>query len=1152
MDMAAADTLSTCPKLTTLTLRGNPISRTPNYAKVVATLIPTLTKLDGVAVCTLAASRASNSMILEAASHIRLMEEEMEDERRMEMEMFEGMGGFEEQNQSGYSGGGNQVRSSVNSTGKDSVNSSVDTGSELTYGSNSTVLAGSMASALRQRRSNNNPDVSTVPSQPMNPRRHVGDGGKQTDRMNSHSPKKPRTKMPADNTITGVLQSASRGVGISSTTGGGGGMGNNGTGSSYMEGDITDLYLKDMDNCDTSDDEDDIPTLKPAQTMRDRDAARARGPTGSSNMLVEDSTAGAGGARRRGSGGFIPPPGGAGSEDPAGISRSNSFGKKPPPSPVSSRRTVTSRESERVDSRESNRPGSSSRNRTDGGSRPDSGVSTGNDSVPSALTSRSNSFSRPDSSEGSLGFELSASTHVSPRPGSSGSGSNGRPGSACTNSYKGVDTSIQAPFVVQASPSASATAVATATGASASADSSDSPKASLLSLYNQPSDSLSRSNSGLSSGRSRNSSRGPKGGNDKGSGSDSDSDQDNYYYNNTRGRRKLGVGVGPAASLSAMVASEDEEDDDEDVTITHASRHEAMRNNSSTKLGGHAFARPTSSGDGGSRRPLSALAASLSQTTVSAGIANKDSPAGGTGVDADTPGRAAAGDSVADNTPPNRSTREGSGIRLFNNKMSMHNDADDNEDDEDGSGSGSDDEPIFSSNNTSGGGRKATASMLAGLSLGFDLTGSLAAIDQWVKKETTGGTSTGPDSDSEAEATLAASRRQKQKQKLVSDSTDQEKSESRSHIPKTKPVVLVGSASHLTGSSAPTTAVDNFITVGGVVNSNNSSRRASPAAGYNSGSEQKVSARERLDRLSNNSNQGSTHNTRDYLSTDILNKSGASAASGGGGGGIAAHVTTTDACEGFTIEEDQEDYENTEYSPRVKVVGPSDKDPGATKLSRPNSANRSGSRGAAATAAGAGSGAGQRPGSAQRKVPLLTRPGTGGSGGGSRPGSGKQGTPTFRDDELDCGSGVTSRSNSASTSARTRPSSNDDTTSSYRGVGTVPSQQKCPPNITGTGTTNPNAAPSLALNLTDAELVVILKDKPKNRIELRTEKSYKAFFTGMGRTHMQELLTTAYSSLVSSGGDATTPGGVTTLSAEEVEAKVTKRLRLLQEVLVDS
>jgi len=68
-DLSFADTLSSCPLLSTLTLGRNPITKAPKYRLVVAALIPTLKFLDGVIVdsTTDTDTKVTNGMILEVA-----------------------------------------------------------------------------------------------------------------------------------------------------------------------------------------------------------------------------------------------------------------------------------------------------------------------------------------------------------------------------------------------------------------------------------------------------------------------------------------------------------------------------------------------------------------------------------------------------------------------------------------------------------------------------------------------------------------------------------------------------------------------------------------------------------------------------------------------------------------------------------------------------------------------------------------------------------------------------------------------------------------------------------------------------------------------------------------------------------------------------
>lgn len=108
--------------------------------------------LDGSDVDRCAKSKVSNSMILEAASAMQLESEEMDDERRLEMEMMMEFGdacvikstdfGSTPAEQQAH-GNGHSARGGGASM--------LDTGSDLTHGS-AVSLAGGMAMAMRQRR----------------------------------------------------------------------------------------------------------------------------------------------------------------------------------------------------------------------------------------------------------------------------------------------------------------------------------------------------------------------------------------------------------------------------------------------------------------------------------------------------------------------------------------------------------------------------------------------------------------------------------------------------------------------------------------------------------------------------------------------------------------------------------------------------------------------------------------------------------------------------------------------------------------------------------------------------------------------------------------------------------------------------------------
>ena len=161
-DISVVDSLSSCLKLRSLFLTRNPFEKVPNYRKIVSTMIPNLEFLDGKKVENVVDSKVSNAMILEAASSIRLMEEELDDEMRLEAYIINDTSIPVEKRQFESSPRMKNYKTpllSTSSTSYSSSNSSSynnsniipDTGSELTHGS-SVVLAGNMAAAMRRRR----------------------------------------------------------------------------------------------------------------------------------------------------------------------------------------------------------------------------------------------------------------------------------------------------------------------------------------------------------------------------------------------------------------------------------------------------------------------------------------------------------------------------------------------------------------------------------------------------------------------------------------------------------------------------------------------------------------------------------------------------------------------------------------------------------------------------------------------------------------------------------------------------------------------------------------------------------------------------------------------------------------------------------------
>ncbi len=89
-DISIGDALSSCPKLKSLFLSRNPIAKAPNYRIIMSSLIPSLEMLDGSPVDHVSSkARVTNGMILDAASAMRLVEEEIDDEMRLEEDILQ-------------------------------------------------------------------------------------------------------------------------------------------------------------------------------------------------------------------------------------------------------------------------------------------------------------------------------------------------------------------------------------------------------------------------------------------------------------------------------------------------------------------------------------------------------------------------------------------------------------------------------------------------------------------------------------------------------------------------------------------------------------------------------------------------------------------------------------------------------------------------------------------------------------------------------------------------------------------------------------------------------------------------------------------------------------------------------------------------------
>ena len=67
-----------------LFLSRNPLCKARNYRLIIASIIGTLTMLDGKPVDPEASKKVNNGMILESAAELRILEEDLDDELRLE------------------------------------------------------------------------------------------------------------------------------------------------------------------------------------------------------------------------------------------------------------------------------------------------------------------------------------------------------------------------------------------------------------------------------------------------------------------------------------------------------------------------------------------------------------------------------------------------------------------------------------------------------------------------------------------------------------------------------------------------------------------------------------------------------------------------------------------------------------------------------------------------------------------------------------------------------------------------------------------------------------------------------------------------------------------------------------------------------------
>ena len=147
-DISIADSLSSCLSLRAVSLTRNPLARARNYRLIVASLIPGLQMLDGTPVDPQAGKKVTNGMILESAAEMKMVEEDLDDEQRLENEMM-GLAVSASTDNKGEPA--SSLRPPSHGTSSGSVELIPDTGSELTHGS-SVVLAGNMAAAVHKRR----------------------------------------------------------------------------------------------------------------------------------------------------------------------------------------------------------------------------------------------------------------------------------------------------------------------------------------------------------------------------------------------------------------------------------------------------------------------------------------------------------------------------------------------------------------------------------------------------------------------------------------------------------------------------------------------------------------------------------------------------------------------------------------------------------------------------------------------------------------------------------------------------------------------------------------------------------------------------------------------------------------------------------------
>ena len=156
-DVSFGVVLGSCPSLRSLFLSRNPIERVAQYRGVVAYMIPSLEMLDGTPVDANTSAKITQSTLLDVTTTLSLIEEEMDDEDRLEQEISAMVLGNNPTSNSSSAplSSGIAANPSKLLPPTSSVYSSLeiipDTGSELTHGS-AVVLAGNVAAAMRKRR----------------------------------------------------------------------------------------------------------------------------------------------------------------------------------------------------------------------------------------------------------------------------------------------------------------------------------------------------------------------------------------------------------------------------------------------------------------------------------------------------------------------------------------------------------------------------------------------------------------------------------------------------------------------------------------------------------------------------------------------------------------------------------------------------------------------------------------------------------------------------------------------------------------------------------------------------------------------------------------------------------------------------------------